>query len=79
MNADIFAEWLRIQGHNVVRTTSSYWYDASPRIYQAFPYHWLIQPTEIELLSLLRQKRAIALRYSTPIESPLGCKRPRCI
>jgi hypothetical protein len=73
MNAEIFAEWLRRQGHSVVRTTSSYWYEASPRVYQAFPYHWVIQPTEEELSSLLDQKRAIALRYSTPVDSPLGC------
>jgi len=73
MNAENFGEWLRIQGHNVVRTTSGYWYDASPRVYQAFPYHWVIQPTEVELLNLLRQKRAIALRYSTPAANPFGC------
>ncbi len=56
MNAEIFAGWLRRQGQTVVRTASSFWYEASPRAYQAFPYHWLIQPTEVELLSLLRQK-----------------------
>jgi len=73
MNADIFAEWLRRQGHSVVRTTSSYWYDKSSRVYQAFPYHWVINPTEEELIDLLRKKRAIALRYSTPVGSVSGC------
>jgi len=73
MNAEIFAEWLRRQGRSVVRTSSSYWYEASFRVYQAFPYHWVIQPEEGELLDLLRQQRAIGLRYSTPIKSPLGC------
>lgn len=73
MNAEVFAEWLRRQDHSVIRTTSSYWYDAGPRVYQAFPYHWVIQPPEEELLELLRQKRAIALRYSTPVDNPLGC------
>jgi len=73
MNAEIFAEWLRRQGHSVVRTTSSYWYEASPRVYQAFPYHWVIHPREKELSRFLRQKRAIALRYSTPVHSLLGC------
>ena len=73
MNADIFAEWLVSQGHSVVRTTSSYWYDKSSQVYQAFPYHWLIQPTEEELIDLLRKKRAIALRYSKPIDSIPGC------
>ena len=73
MNADIFAEWLRRQGYDVEKTPSSHLYEASPRVYQAFPYHWLIQPPEEELLSLLRQKRAIALRYSTPIDNTPGC------
>jgi len=73
MNAEIFAEWLRRQGHFVVRTPSSYWYDASPRVYQAFPYHQVIQPTEEELSNFLRKNRVIALRYSTPVNSPLGC------
>jgi hypothetical protein len=73
MNAENFAEWLRRQGHHVVRTACSYWYDAGPRVFQAFPYHWVIQPTEDELSSFLGQKRAIALRYSTPVDSPIGC------
>ena len=72
MNADIVAEWLRCQGYRVVRTPSSYWYEASPRVYQAFPYHWIIQPSEEELLDLLRANRAIALRYSTPVTAPQG-------
>ena len=73
MNAEIFAEWFRRQGCSVIRTPSSYWYEAGTRVYQAFPYHWLIEPQEGELLSLLRQRHAIALRYSTPVQSPLGC------
>lgn len=73
MNAEIFAEWLSRQGHSVVKTTSSFWYEASPRVYQAFPYHWLIQPTEEELIDLLRKKPAIALRFSAPVDSTLGC------
>ncbi len=72
MNADIFAEWLRRQGYRVLRTASSYWYEASPRVYQAFPYHWLIEPSERELRGLLVKHNAIALRYSTPLTSPRG-------
>ncbi len=72
MNADIFAEWLRRQGHRVIRTRSSYWFDASPRVYQAFPYHWLIRPSEEELTSFLRKAWAIGLRYSAPPDSPVG-------
>jgi hypothetical protein len=72
MNAEIFAEWLRRQGHHVVRTTSSYWFDAGPRVYQAFPYHWLIQPSARELRQLLIGKGAAALRYSAPFDASDG-------
>lgn len=72
MNAEIFAEWLRRQGYAVIRTPSSYWYEASPRVYQSFPYHWVIQPREEELTDLLRERKAIALRYSTSIGNPSG-------
>jgi hypothetical protein len=72
MNAQIFAEWLIRQGYSVVKTPSSYWYEASPRVYQAFPYHWVIEPAEEELLSFLRKRRAIALRYSTSLGNSGG-------
>ncbi len=72
MDAEIFAEWLRRQGHRVIRTASSFWYDAGPRVYQAFPYHWLIQPSARELRELLIGKGAVALRYSTPFEATNG-------
>jgi hypothetical protein len=72
MNADIFAEWLRRQKYRVVRTPSSYWCEASPRVYQAFPYHWVIDPSEEELLELIRGNGAIGLRYSTPVAAAVG-------
>jgi hypothetical protein len=72
MNADTFAEWFRRQGYRVVRTPSSYWYEAGARVYQAFPYHWLIEPTEGELRGLLLKHNAIALRYSAPVTHPRG-------
>jgi hypothetical protein len=73
MNAEIFAEWLRRQGHTVARTETSYWYNAGPRVFQAFPFHWLIRPTEEELNDFLRREHALGLRYSTSIESRQGC------
>ena len=83
MNAAVFGEWLRRQGYRVVRTPSSYWCEASSRVYQAFPYFWQIAPSEAELLCLLRKRCAIALRYSTPVAAPQGkvsyhvvCERP---
>jgi hypothetical protein len=72
MNAEIFVEWLRRQGHRIIRTPSSYWCDQGPRVYQAVPHHWCIQPSEQELRQLLREEQAIALRYSTAIEATRG-------
>lgn len=72
MNAETFAEWLRRQGHQVYRTTSSYWYDAGPRVLQAFPYHWLIKPEKKEIRDLMVGYGIVALRYSTPLDSPNG-------
>jgi hypothetical protein len=72
MNTEVFAEWLRRRGHRVIQTESSYWYDAGPRVYQAFPYGWIIQPSEKELHQLTWGHGALALRYSTPVTSPEG-------
>ena len=66
-------DWWRRQGHQVRRTASSYWVEMSARVWQAFPYHWLIRPTAEELDHFLRQERAVALRYSTFLDSPQGC------
>ncbi len=72
MNPETFAEWMRRQGHQVYRTASSYWYDAGPRVLQAFPYHWLITPDKKEIRDLMLGHGIIALRYSTPLDSPAG-------
>ena len=72
MNAEVFAEWLRRQGHRVIQTASSYWYDAGRSAFQAFPYHWVIEPSEQELRTLLLENNAIALRYSAPITASRG-------
>jgi hypothetical protein len=69
---EIFAEWLRRQGHHVARTVGTYWHSQGPRVYQAFPYHWVVQPAEEELLQFLRESRAIGLRYSTNVDAPEG-------
>lgn len=72
MNPEVFAEWFRRQGHQVIRTESSYWYDAGPHVYQAFPYHWLITPSQSEVRSLLSDYNAVAIRYSTPLSASCG-------
>ena len=72
MNAQVFADWLRQQGHRIIRTENASWYDAGPRVFQAFPYHQVIRPPEEELAAFLRRQGAIALRYSTPLDAPVG-------
>jgi hypothetical protein len=67
MNAEIFSEWMRRQGHKVYRSISSYWYEAGPRVLQAFPYHWLITPDEKEIRELLLGHGIVAVRYSAPL------------
>jgi hypothetical protein len=72
VNAENFARWLQHQGYRVVRTPSSYWYEASRGVFQAFPYQWIIEPPERELRDLLWRERAFALRYSTSVSAPHG-------
>ena len=72
MNPDTFAAWLTRQGYSVIHSPSSYWYNAGPRVLQAFPYHWLIQPGEDEIRDLLVSRGNMALRYSCPPGSHPG-------
>ena len=72
MNAEIFSEWLKRQGYKIYRTESSYWYNAGPKVLQAFPYHWLINPGKKELRSLMLNNSVVALRYSSPFNSNGG-------
>src|ERR1017187_891310 len=73
MNAETYAEWLRRQGYEVIRTPSSYWHSNGLRVFQAFPYHWLIEPSEAELSDLFSRHRAIAVRYALPPDCKAGC------
>jgi hypothetical protein len=69
---EIFAEWQRRQGLEVVRTESSYWVEAGPHIFQSFPYHLVISPAREELDKLFHEHAAIGLRYSTGWDQPEG-------
>lgn len=66
MNPEIYSEWLQRQGHTVVRTASTYWHSTGLGVYQAFPYHWLIEPGQDELREVMSRSRTVALRYSQP-------------
>lgn len=69
---EIFVEWIRRQGYQVVATPSSWWYEIRRRVFQAIPFHHVITPSDAELNLLLGEKRAVALRYSTPLEADQG-------
>jgi hypothetical protein len=73
MKAEVFAEWFRRQGHKVLQTESSYWVNFGPGVYQAFPYHYLINPSDKEIADLFKRAKAIGLRYSAPLENNQGC------
>jgi hypothetical protein len=66
------AEWFRRQGYAVERTESSWWVEVSRGVLQAFPYHWEVEPTGREIRKLLRERRAVALRYSAPLSTGNG-------
>jgi len=72
MTIENFAEWYRRQGHHVIQTASSYWFNAGPREYQAFPFGWLIEPSKNELHEMMRKHRILSLRYSTPLTASTG-------
>jgi hypothetical protein len=72
MNLEIFVEWFKRQGHSVIKSEKSYWYDQGPRVLQAIPYHCLIQPSSKELKNLLTSSHILGLRYSAPFDSSIG-------
>lgn len=72
MNPNILVQWFNRRGYNVLRTRSSYWVNIFNHVYQAIPYHWVIEPSDEELSQLFKKHKAIALRYSAPIESYRG-------
>lgn len=72
MNADTIAEWMRRQGLRVAQGAGGYWVELAPRVYQAFPFHYVIRPDDDELEDMLRHLRAIGVRYSAPLDSPEG-------
>lgn len=56
MNAEVLAEWFRRRGIRVRKTDSSYWYEHTARVFQAFPFHWVIDPPTDEVDQILRPR-----------------------
>jgi hypothetical protein len=72
LNPDVYKEWLVRRKLKVVRTSSTYWVNYGFRVFQAFPYHWVISPSEDELEMLFKGNWALGLRYSTHDAAPIG-------
>lgn len=72
MNAENFAEWYRRQGHHVVHEANSYWFNAGPGVYQAFPFGWLIDPPEKMMEEVMLKHRILSMRYSTGLHASIG-------
>lgn len=69
MNVTVYAEWLRRRGQKVVATYSTHWHSEGFGVFQAFPYHRMIQPSEEELRELMTDHGATVLRFSMPVGS----------
>jgi hypothetical protein len=69
MNPQVFAEFLSRQGHRIIKTRSSFWYDVQPGFYFYFPYHRLITPDKEELNQLFWKNHCIGMRYFTPMDA----------
>jgi hypothetical protein len=73
MTPDTFSEWLVRQDYKIfISSIGHYWYNPGSRILQAFPYHQVICPSQSELKHIFKQTGAIAIRYSTDINEPVG-------
>jgi hypothetical protein len=70
--SELFVEWLVRQGYQVVKSPSSYWVQITRRVYLSIPFYRVINPSEPEIAQLFADHKAIALRYSTPLDAQAG-------
>jgi hypothetical protein len=64
--------WYTKQGYRVIITPSSGWVELVRGVFQAFPYHWIVTPSDEELKFLFKHHFVIAIRYSAPVRSSQG-------
>lgn len=70
MQGESFARFLSAIGHRIVRTDSSYWYDANRFCFLSLPSHQLLTPSADELQQVWREGRCWGVRFPAPIEGP---------
>lgn len=62
-----YANFLLKIGHKVSVLNNTYWYDSQPNVYQSFPFHYLIEPDNIDTSKIFCNGGFIA-RFPCPIE-----------
>jgi hypothetical protein len=68
MNAENYGRFLEAMGHHVVSSPSGSWFDINWSFYENIPPCGVIAPDREELDTILRQQRAIGLKYCAPEE-----------
>jgi hypothetical protein len=63
MKDESFAEFWKLQGHRVVKTSGAFWYDAHPLAYLSIPYHRMLALRRQELLKVWLTGPALIVRY----------------
>ena len=66
MNAENYGRFLEAMGHRVISSPSGHWYDINRSFYESIPPFRVISPDRSELDRVLRQHRAIGLKYCAP-------------
>lgn len=68
MSSEAYASLLEASGHRVVRTTSTWWYEAHPRWYLSVPIHSPLTPGPDEFREVF-SRGAWVIRYPCPVSA----------
>jgi hypothetical protein len=63
MNAKVFAEWFSRRGYRTISTSTTYWFEVAPHIYQAIPYQWLTDPSDADIHEFHLSQFSRSTRY----------------
>ncbi len=69
MDVEAYAGFLRAIGHQVVKTSSAHWYNASRLFFLSAPPHRLCNPAGDELREVLRRLPCMGVRFAAPLQS----------
>jgi hypothetical protein len=70
MSIESFAGFLAAAGHRVVKTTSSFWYDATRGFFLSLPSHHQLRPDQRELREVFRHQPCFGARFPAPVDGP---------